>query len=395
MRMDAIVRGFWVCPDSAWRASRVRTQRRVAGGRIERRGRRYPCSGCGRRTSRVPSTKERTWDDLPWAAHPVTLVYRQRRVDCHRCGIRIERVEFADAKARGDPRLRQQIGVDCQSMSTSHAAVRHGVSWSKARHADKAFLADWDSQMDHQTAAPIGLDEIQRGKGQRFWTVRCRAWGGDGLATRSPHRRGLANTSQHPALEVMQSQRPSAAMHVEHHVLRSGTVRHDPLSCDVGLSARGTSSTAGPLDQPIDPLLHRAKSLDGHVLIDSRFAHTQDATKDCLADWALASVNSFGLQVGRQRHEKADTRSVRKVSETSTEVPSLACLTAMTVAEARLQAIAEPGPCTRDTRRRTAPRAHVPRTARPEPTRRTRSRIRSTRRRCRRTLPIRARAPTR
>lgn len=27
---DAIVRGFWVCPDSAWRASRVRTQRRVA-----------------------------------------------------------------------------------------------------------------------------------------------------------------------------------------------------------------------------------------------------------------------------------------------------------------------------------------------------------------------------
>ena len=50
--------------------------------RIERRGRRYPCSGCGRRASRVRSTTERTWDDLPWAAHPVTLVYRseERRV---------------------------------------------------------------------------------------------------------------------------------------------------------------------------------------------------------------------------------------------------------------------------------------------------------------------------
>jgi transposase len=91
---------------------------------VERRGRRYPCSGCGRRTSRVRSTKERTWDDLPWAAHPVTVVYRQRRVICRRCGIRIERIEFADAKARVTRRLRQQIGVDCQSMPTSHAAYR-------------------------------------------------------------------------------------------------------------------------------------------------------------------------------------------------------------------------------------------------------------------------------
>jgi len=139
--------------------------------RIERLGRRYPCGGCGRRTGRVRSTKERTWDDLPWAAHPVTLVYRQRRVDCRRCGIRIERVEFADAKARVTRRLRQQIGVDCQSMPTSHAAVRHGVSWGKARRAEKAFLGDWDRRRITRQPRHIGLDEIHRGKGQRFWSV--------------------------------------------------------------------------------------------------------------------------------------------------------------------------------------------------------------------------------
>ena len=100
----------------------------------ERHGRRYPCSGCGRRISRVRSMKERTWDNLPWAAHPVTLIYPQRRVICRRCGIRTERIEFADAKARVTRRLRQQIGVDCQSMPTSHAAVSHGVSWGKLEH---------------------------------------------------------------------------------------------------------------------------------------------------------------------------------------------------------------------------------------------------------------------
>ena len=75
----------------------------------------------------------RTWDDLPWAAHRVTLAYQQRRICCRTCGIRTERVAFADPKARITRRLRQLIGLDCQSMPTSHAAARHGVSWSKAR----------------------------------------------------------------------------------------------------------------------------------------------------------------------------------------------------------------------------------------------------------------------
>jgi transposase len=107
---------------------------------IERRGaRRYPCSGCGRPTRRVRSTRDRRWDGLLWPAHPVTLIYRQRRVACRRCGIRTERIAFADPKARVTSRLRQQIGVDCQSMPTSHAAVRHGVSWGKARRRRRCF----------------------------------------------------------------------------------------------------------------------------------------------------------------------------------------------------------------------------------------------------------------
>jgi len=140
--------------------------------RIERRGlHRYVCSGCGRRTGRVRSSGNRTWDDLPWAAHHVTVMYTQRRIVCRACGIRTERIEFADPKARVTRRLRQQIGVDCQSMPTSHAAVRHGVSWGKARRAERAFLANWDRTRLKRQPRHIGLDEIHRGKGQRFWTV--------------------------------------------------------------------------------------------------------------------------------------------------------------------------------------------------------------------------------
>lgn len=140
--------------------------------RIERRGvRRYACSGCGGRTGRVRAVRDRTWDDLPWAGHPVTVVYGQRRVRCRRCGIRTERIEFANPKSRVTRRFRQLIGLDCQSMPTSHAAVRHGVSWGKARRAEQAFLEAWDQARPRRRPRHIGLDEIQRGKGQHFWTV--------------------------------------------------------------------------------------------------------------------------------------------------------------------------------------------------------------------------------
>jgi len=165
----------WILGVPGFRVERIEREAAGANGRlrvyVERCGRGYPCSGCGRRIRRVRSTKDRTWDDLPWAAHPVTVIYRQRRVVCRRCGIRTEQVEFADAKTRVTRRLRQQIGVDCQSMPTSHAAVRHGVSWGKARRAEKAFLDEWDRTRPRKRPRHIGLDEIQRGKGQRFWTV--------------------------------------------------------------------------------------------------------------------------------------------------------------------------------------------------------------------------------
>ena len=165
----------WILGLPGFCVERIEGQDDTVGGRLRvhvaRRGRRYPCSGCGRKISRVRSTKERRWDDLPWAAHPVTLIYQQHRVICRRCGIRTERLDFADAKARVTRRLRQQIGVDCQSMPTSHAAVRHGVSWSKARRAERAFLAEWDRTRPKRRPRHIGLDEIHRGKGQRFWTV--------------------------------------------------------------------------------------------------------------------------------------------------------------------------------------------------------------------------------
>lgn len=140
--------------------------------RLERSGRRAPvCSGCGRSTTKRRDWKLRSWEDLPWAGHPVTLMCVVWRLRCPRCGIRNERVPFAEPRARVTRRLQTRIGLDCQSMPTSHAAVRYGVSWGKARRAEKAFLQHWDRSRPRRRPRHLGADEIQRGRGHRYFTV--------------------------------------------------------------------------------------------------------------------------------------------------------------------------------------------------------------------------------
>jgi transposase len=56
-------------------------------------------------------------------------------------------------------------------MPTSHAAVRHAVSWGTARRAERAFLDVWDRTRQKRRPRHLGVDDIPRGKGQHFWTV--------------------------------------------------------------------------------------------------------------------------------------------------------------------------------------------------------------------------------
>ena len=79
-------------------------------------------------------------------------------------------------------------------MPTSHAAVRHGVSWGKARRAEVALLADWDRTRPRHRSRHIALDEIQRGKGQRFWTVLSDIVRGEAIGLRQDRTKQTATT---------------------------------------------------------------------------------------------------------------------------------------------------------------------------------------------------------
>ena len=57
------------------------------------------CSGCGRRRSGYDTLEPRCFDFVPLWAIPVIFIYAMRRVDCLTCGVRVERVPWAEGKS--------------------------------------------------------------------------------------------------------------------------------------------------------------------------------------------------------------------------------------------------------------------------------------------------------
>ena len=66
----------------------------------ERANGRPICSGCGQAGRGYDRLPERRYEFVPLWALAVFLVYAPRRVDCPRCGVKVERVPWAEGKSQ-------------------------------------------------------------------------------------------------------------------------------------------------------------------------------------------------------------------------------------------------------------------------------------------------------
>jgi hypothetical protein len=129
---------------------------------LERRGvHRYVCSGCSRRTRRARDAKVHLGRPaVGGASGHAALANAATRVPAvwHPHGAcRLRRSPRAI-----DPTFRQRIGLDCQSMPTSHAAMRHAVRWG--RHAGRAAL----DEVRRQEFFRAGSVMRKHGRGKRW-----------------------------------------------------------------------------------------------------------------------------------------------------------------------------------------------------------------------------------
>ena len=154
---------------------------------INRLGRRLlRCGVCRQRCREVYDLcKERTWRDLSMRKLRLRLVYRPRRVDCPRCGVRVEDLPWAEPWARVTTALANAVAVLARELSWQGTARHYGLNWKSVATIVKRAV---EYGLRHRRRPPvhdIGIDEVSRRKGQVYLTVvydlerRVLLWVGD------------------------------------------------------------------------------------------------------------------------------------------------------------------------------------------------------------------------
>jgi len=140
---------------------------------IDRLGKRLlRCGVCHHRCREVHSVRpEREWRDLSMRKMPLKLCYCPRRVECPRCGVRVEDFPWAKPWARVTTALFNAVAMLARELSWQGTARQYGLNWKSVATIVKRAV---EYGLQHRARPPvhaIGIDEVSRRKGQVYLTV--------------------------------------------------------------------------------------------------------------------------------------------------------------------------------------------------------------------------------
>ena len=136
--------------------------------RIDRLGLRLlRCGVCRQRCRKVHSVrKPREWRDLSMRKLPLKLRYRPRRVECPRCGLRVEDFPWAEPWARVTTALSNAVARLARELSWQGTARQYGLNWKSVATIVKRAV---EYGLCHRARPPvhvIGIVEVSRRKGR-------------------------------------------------------------------------------------------------------------------------------------------------------------------------------------------------------------------------------------
>jgi transposase len=140
---------------------------------IDRLGQRLlRCGVCRQRCRAVHSVRPaREWRDLSMRKMALTLRYRPRRVDCPRCGVRVEVVPWAEPWARVTTALANAVSVLARELSWRGTARQYGLNWKSVATIVQRAVQYGRRHRKRPPVHTIGIDEVSRRKGQVYLTV--------------------------------------------------------------------------------------------------------------------------------------------------------------------------------------------------------------------------------
>jgi transposase len=130
------------------------------------------CSGCESVCPGYDTMPEpRRFEFVPIWGIMVYYVYQMRRVECPECGIKVERVPWAEGKSSLTTEYKWFLARWARRMSWKEVAITFRVSWEHVYEAVK-YAVSWGLQhRDLDQIESIGVDEVQWHKGHHYQTV--------------------------------------------------------------------------------------------------------------------------------------------------------------------------------------------------------------------------------
>jgi transposase len=162
------VKGF-VYVKASWHTSLLRDEIEVA---VRAHGRSRPiCDGCGRRGPGYDTLPARRFEFVPLWGIAVFLIYPRRRVDCAGCGVRAERLPWADGKHHLTTAYAVFLARWARRLSWREVAGIFRTSWESVFRS-VAWVVEYGlKQRDLSGITAIGVDEVQFKKGHRYLTL--------------------------------------------------------------------------------------------------------------------------------------------------------------------------------------------------------------------------------
>lgn len=136
-----------------------------------RRNSRAVCSGCGVKRAGYDRLGPRRFEFVPFWGILVYFVYAMRRVECSTCGIKVERVPWAEGKRTVTTAYGWFLARWAKQLSWAQVAEAFHTSWYTVYSAVEMAVSWGRSHMDLRRITAIGVDEMAWGRGHRYVTV--------------------------------------------------------------------------------------------------------------------------------------------------------------------------------------------------------------------------------
>jgi transposase len=149
--------------------------------RRKRGNRKLSCPDCGRRAHKIHEVLEREVRDLPCFEYRTTVVIELYRLKCPQCGVKTEKVPQLPSKAPYSKRFEDAVGQACESAPVRQVARRMGLAESTVRGIDLRYLERCEANRRKPPLRHMGIDELYRGKSDKFLSVVCNLETGEPL----------------------------------------------------------------------------------------------------------------------------------------------------------------------------------------------------------------------